>query len=99
MTTFIISLPSQQLLRGRDDEVRTETEFWQEVLQWRGGAEGMHADHFAFRTDVAIPAERGAHFDRNVRCDSGGLNCFFLRCVLLIGYIPAWHADDALRLA
>src|SRR6266850_4625046 len=95
MTTFIVSLPSQQLLRGRDDEVRAETEFWQEVLQWRGGAEGMHADHLALRTDVAIPAERGAHFDGNARCDGGGQNAFFVGGVLLIENFPAGHADDA----
>src|SRR6266403_1072120 len=95
MTTFIVSLPPQQLLRGRDDEVRAETEFWQEVLQWSGGAEGMHADHFALRTDVSIPTERGAHFDRNARCDGGGQNAFFVGGVLLIENFPAGHADDA----
>src|SRR5258706_702112 len=95
MTTFIVSLPSQQLLRGRGDEVRAETEFWQEVLQWSGGAEGMHTDHLALGAYVAIPAKRGAHFDRNARCDGDGQNAFLVGGVLLIENFPAGHADDA----
>src|SRR5258707_3499095 len=55
----------------------------------------MHTDHFALRTDVAIPAERGAHFDGNARGDGGGQNAFFVGGVLLIENFPAGHADDA----
>src|SRR5258708_10045611 len=55
----------------------------------------MDADHFALRTDVAIPTERGAHFDRNARCDGGGQNAFAVCGVLPIENFPAGHADDA----
>src|SRR5258708_28561966 len=55
----------------------------------------MHADHFALRTDVAIPTERGAHFDRNAGCEGGGQNAFLVGGVLLIENFPAGHADDA----
>src|ERR1700722_4605707 len=95
MTTFIFKLPSKQLLRGGDDVVRPEAKFWQKILQRCGSAEGAHADDFALCADVAVPAERGGHFDGNARCDGGGENAFLVGGVLLIKYFPARHADDA----
>src|SRR5260370_3652111 len=95
MTTFIVRLPSQELLCGSDDELRTKPEFWQEILQGRGSTEGMHPDHFTLGADVAIPAKRGAHFDGDARGDGGGQNAFLVGGVLLIENFPARHADDA----
>src|SRR5258708_33916949 len=95
MTTFIVELPSEKLLRRGDDIVRSEAKFWQKIFQRSGSAEGAHADDFALWADVAIPAEGGPHFNGDARGDGGGENAFLVGGVLLVEEFEARHADDA----
>ena len=57
------------ILGGFDYLIRNETEFRQHVARSAGRAEAVHADDGAGRSGIAVPADRGAHFDRHPRGD------------------------------
>ena len=48
---------SQHFLCNRDDLVGFKAEFFLKFFEWRGSAEGVHADDLAFRADVTRPSE------------------------------------------
>ena len=57
----------EQFHGARDDPLRLESELALQLLERRGGAEGLHADDAAVRPDIALPAQRRALLDRDAR--------------------------------
>ena len=68
--------------RGLDDALGREPELALDLLQWRRGAEGVHADDGPARAHVAVPAERRGLLDRDPGVDRGRQHALaiFLGC-------------------
>src|SRR6202008_3129666 len=62
--SFTSSL-SKKFFCCRDDFVRLDAEFFQQILQRRRRTETTHPDHFAFGPHVALPPKQGSHLHRN----------------------------------
>src|SRR5215472_17819890 len=61
----LASTPSflEKLFRGGDHRVGGKTKAFQQILDRGRGAESLHADALASRSDVAAPTHRRAHLD------------------------------------
>src|ERR1700719_3218068 len=88
------SLSQNFFCRGYDT-LGQKTELLEQILQWRGRAERMHADRFAFQADIPFPSGSGRHFDRYPRRDIGRKHAFAVRGVLLLEELPGRHTHDA----
>src|SRR5215216_1780796 len=64
-----ISLAPEHFQGRRDDLVGLEAELALQLLERRGGAEGLHADDPALVTDIALPAQRRCLLDGKPRLD------------------------------
>src|SRR5580658_6865551 len=86
---------SQNFFGCGDDVFDFKAEFLEQILDWGGRSESVHADDFAFGAGVAVPAENRFHFDGNARGYIRWQNAFFVCGILFFEKLPARHADDA----
>src|SRR5215216_5780305 len=63
------SLAPEHFQGRRDNLVRLEAELALQLLERRGGAEGLHADDPALVADIALPAQRRGLLDGKPRLD------------------------------
>ena len=86
-------LHAEQLLCGFGHLVGGEAELGLNVFQRRRGAEGVHPDLDAVRSNVAIPAQRRGLLDRDPRGDARRQDLVAVGLVLAVEELPAGQAD------
>src|ERR1700730_623126 len=85
------------LLRRSTHLRRGESEFCEQILEWRRRAECGPAHPRARGADVAIPADHRTHFHGYARLDVGWENAIAVGLTLLLEELPRRHADHARR--
>src|SRR5690348_6265262 len=95
MTIFMAGSLSEDFFCRGHYLVRLDAEFFQQILKRRGRAKAVHSDDLALEANVALPAKRGSHFDRNACAYACGKDTFLIRGVLLLEEFPGRHADHS----
>src|SRR3989442_3332650 len=95
MTSFMAGSLSEQFPRSRDNFVRAEPEFSQQIFQRRGGAETMHTNHLSFCASVALPTKGGGHLHGNARGDTWWKHALLVSSILPLEQFPGRHAHDS----
>src|SRR3954470_449812 len=85
---------AEELAGGFDDPLGREPELPLQVLEGRGGAERVHADHPALAADVAVPPEDGRLLDADAGRDVRRNHLVAVLTWLALEQVPGRHADD-----
>src|SRR5262245_31656467 len=88
------SLAPKQLQTGVDNALRFKAEFALQLLQRRGGAEGLHADDSSVGADISLPSQDRSLLDGDPRLHAYWQHPFSIRLRLVLEDVPGGHRDD-----